>query len=288
MSGDGPDPDGLDLDALYAAPPARFVEERKRLARALRAAGRRAEAQSIEKLSRPTVSVWATNQLARREQTRVGELLELTDRLSDIQGRGDGGLFAQAADRHRAVLAALRTDAERLLEADGHAATPQLLGRVVANLRAAAAAPELRTKLAAGRLEGDAEDSGFLGLLAAGITGPSATTRPTAAAKPAPASSPKVPHAANAKAEAARRRAEEAAARAAERARAAELARAERVVQKLRGELAEARRALARETSALEEARTELRRREQALDAARGQESQASERLAAAEAELER
>ena len=125
--GHGPDPDGLDVDALYAAPPARFVEERKRLARALRAAGRRAEAQAIEKLTRPTVSVWATNQLARRERARVSELLELTDRLRDIQGRGDGGAFAETADRHRAVLAALRTDAERLLGADGHPATPQLL-----------------------------------------------------------------------------------------------------------------------------------------------------------------
>ena len=85
--GHGLDPGGLDVDALYAAPPARFVEERKRLARALRAAGRRAEAQAIEKLTRPTVSVWATNQLARRERARVGELLELTDWLRDIQGR---------------------------------------------------------------------------------------------------------------------------------------------------------------------------------------------------------
>lgn len=279
-------PESLDVDALYAAPPARFVEERKRLGRALRAAGRREEALAVEKLARPTVSVWATNQLARREPARVGELLALTDRLRDTQGRGDAGAFGEAASAHRAILAALRADAQRILAEGGHPTSPQLLGRIVGNLRAAAD-PALRAKIEAGRLEKDVEETDFLGLLEGSLAEAPVVSRPAPsrpehaarAARPAP-------EAATKKAEAQRRRAEEAAARAAERARAAGRARAVKQAHELRGEIASARLEIDRALRSVSEAREALAASERRLEAARARESALSQSLAEVEATL--
>jgi hypothetical protein len=282
-----------EVDALYSTPPARFVEARKQLARTLRAAGRREEAQAIDKLARPTVSVWATNQLARRAVSapRVAELLELSERLRDTQGRSEGGAFTETASAHRALLGALRADAERLLAEDGHTASPHLLGRIVGNLRAGAADPELRSRIAAGRLDGDVEETGFGGLLAGGLPegGVPVPSRPASPAPARPAPRPASAHPSDAaakKAEAERRRAEEAAAREAERVRAAERTRALREVERLRAAVTGVEREIERESRALREAQEALAAVEQRLGDARAREEELAASLAQAEAAL--
>src|SRR6185437_10344870 len=68
--------DGEDWqDALYAAAPKAFVAERKRVADALKAEGRTDEARAAARMKKPTASVWAVNQLARRAPDELGELL---------------------------------------------------------------------------------------------------------------------------------------------------------------------------------------------------------------------
>src|SRR5918912_702145 len=72
------DPGDLDaaLTALDALPPGDFVAGRNGLARELRAAGQADLAALVARLPKPTLSVWAANQLARTVPGEVARLLE--------------------------------------------------------------------------------------------------------------------------------------------------------------------------------------------------------------------
>jgi len=262
----------IDIDDLYAAAPQNFVAERKRLVKAL-------EAKAIERLSRPTVSVWAVNQLARREGARVRELAALTGRLREAQGSG-GSPFAETAAAHRATLGALRAAAEEILIASGHKPSPHLLAQIVANLRAGVTSAELRPKIEEGRLERDIEEAGFGGLLELADGG----DRPPPARAPRPAPSERPGD------DAARRREAAAADRARdrerERAREKALGDAEKRTRQIETAVAAAQRTLERAERAADAARGALAAAERQLEAARTEAAQAGKRLEAAEAEV--
>src|SRR5450432_3732820 len=137
-----------ETDRLFVVPPAEFVAARKVLASALKAAGRRAEAAAIEKRPRPSVSTWATNQVARREPDLIRELGEVTARLQAAGGPD----YAEAMAQHRAVLKTLRAKAEEALIAAGLRAALSALAQVLQNLRAGMASPESRPLVEGGRL----------------------------------------------------------------------------------------------------------------------------------------
>src|ERR1022692_3671577 len=105
-----------ETDRLFIARPSDFVGERKILVKTLKATGRRQEAASIEKLPRPSLSTWATNQLARREPGLVKELGEVTARL---QTAGSAPDYAGAVAQHRDLLRSLRARAEEILTEAG-------------------------------------------------------------------------------------------------------------------------------------------------------------------------
>lgn len=151
------DPDGA-VDRLYAVRPADFVKERNAVAKALKRAGRRDEAARVEKLPRPTPSVWAVNQLARHVPALVQRLAEATARL---QG-GGAGSYAEALGAHRDVLKELRAKAEEILAASELRPTRDALARVVHDLRAGILDPELRPVVESGRLERDVADEGMV------------------------------------------------------------------------------------------------------------------------------
>ena len=67
-----------DIGRLYSVPPADFVGERNAIVKKLKAAGRRQEAATVEKLPRPTLSVWAVNQIARQEPALLRRLADAT------------------------------------------------------------------------------------------------------------------------------------------------------------------------------------------------------------------
>src|SRR5205085_7111900 len=129
---------------------------RNAAAKALKAAGKREEAARVEKLPRPTPSVWAVNQLARHVQALVQRLVEATARLH----AGGEGSYADALAAHREVLKALRAKAEEILEASEMRATLEVLTRVVHDLRAGVLNPESRPSIEGGRLERDVADEG--------------------------------------------------------------------------------------------------------------------------------
>jgi hypothetical protein len=144
-----------ELGKLFATPPAGFVKARTAVVKALKAAGRRDEAAGVEKLPRPSASVWAVNQLPRQAPALLRRLVEATERLRT----GDHAGYAGAMAEHREALKALRFEAERILETAALRSTPELLARVAHDLRAGLLYPETRPLVERGRLVRDvAED----------------------------------------------------------------------------------------------------------------------------------
>src|SRR5215211_7413411 len=69
-----------ETERLYEVPPDEFVTERNALSRELRDAGRRDEAERVRQLRRPSLAVWAGNQLARQRELDLRRLLRAGER----------------------------------------------------------------------------------------------------------------------------------------------------------------------------------------------------------------
>lgn len=154
-----------EIDRLYDLPLGDFVFARNDLAKALRKAGERDAADEVKGLTKPTVSAWAVNQLARRERDGVRVLLAAGERLREAQASvlsgGSPGELREASEAERAAVATLVRAAERILADAGHAPTEATLARVGETLRAAAVDEEGRELLARGRVTRDRDATGF-------------------------------------------------------------------------------------------------------------------------------
>jgi hypothetical protein len=290
---------GAELDRLFAAPLTTFVEERKRLAAELKASGRPKEAIELGKTPKPSASAWVVNQLARQEAPLLKSLADTTARLQGAQRPGAKAARAdhttQALAAHREALKLLRTRAEEILTASGQAARPQILEKVVRNLRVGMASQEIRPRIESGRLVQDLAEEDFVSLLG-GPSGPAdddaeshgAVAASMVAANPAPADEPPFAESGKARELARRQAAAQAAEEAKTRARAeAERARAkaeaERRIRTLKIEAETARRTHQKEERAVEAARQTLAEAEDRLQRARLE----SERIARALREAE-
>jgi hypothetical protein len=174
-------PEAAALDQLFAAPLKAFVVERKRLADQLKAARKPSEAKALAKIPRPSVSAWIVNQLARQDAPLLREFAALTDRLRGAQGQtarsnSDGGASELLAE-HRTAIKRLRGRAEEILRASGQAVRPQILDRVLRNLRFGMADAQVRPTIEGGRLIEDvAAEEGFAGLFGQSIESPAASS----------------------------------------------------------------------------------------------------------------
>ncbi|WP_373048640.1 hypothetical protein [Vulgatibacter sp.] len=157
---------------LYGAPLEDFVATRNALAKSLKAGGDAAGAKAIASRRKPTVALWALNQLARRHRAEVERFLEAGETLRVAQA-SDPEAFRAARESDRKLVARLTERAAAILEAGGHAASETNLERVRANLRAAAgASDEERERLRRGTLTAEIEPGGFEQAFAAlGIEG---------------------------------------------------------------------------------------------------------------------
>src|SRR6202043_1593994 len=102
---------------------------------------------------RPSVSAWIVNQLARHDGPLLRELAELTDRLRGAQGqtaRATEGSASELLAAHRAAIKRLRGRAEAILLASGQAVRPQILDRVLRNLRFGMADAKVRPTIESG------------------------------------------------------------------------------------------------------------------------------------------
>jgi hypothetical protein len=137
---------------LYGLPPAEFTAARDELARQARAAGDKDAAAQIRKLSRPTVSAWLVNQLARAPGPLMSRLFEIGQSLQDAQRELAGDRLRELAVERRQVIAGLMTEAGRVAGAAGVAVSGTALDEVRATLEAALADAAAREAVRAGQL----------------------------------------------------------------------------------------------------------------------------------------
>ena len=122
----------LDLDAavdeLYGADPDEFTARRNELAKELRAEGRRAAAEQVKDLRKPSLAAWAVNQLARRNRREIDLLLDAGHRAREGQrgllGGADRSGLEQALQAERKALQALHSAARRVLRERGSEPPP--------------------------------------------------------------------------------------------------------------------------------------------------------------------
>jgi hypothetical protein len=152
-----------ELDNLYAALPADFTRARNDLAQRLKQAGQVEAAAGVKQLRKPTVPLWAVNQLARRHPDDVRALLDAGERLRVAQQaalRGESQELRVATAEERGILQGLTQRAAELLRETGHSADTK---RIADTLRAAAVDESGRELLQRGRLSEELEASGFGG-----------------------------------------------------------------------------------------------------------------------------
>jgi hypothetical protein len=156
------------FDRLWHATPDEFVGERDELAKALRAEGRKAEADEVKAMRKPSLALWAVNHLAARRPEVIGDLVDLGRRAEGaveqaLRGDGAGAMRDLDRERRRAVGEATAA-AEELAAAAGNTLTPAMAGRVHSTLDAATLRDETRTLLTQGRLPAELDAVGFSGL----------------------------------------------------------------------------------------------------------------------------
>jgi hypothetical protein len=262
-----------DADRLFAVPLEEFVEERKRLARELRAAGDKDAAAAVARFPKPTPPAWALNLIAREEPDAVGDWLAAAEALRDASARPGKGL-REAMAAHREATRSLVTLARERAQPGGRRLSEAMLERIRALLQEATVDEERAEDLRAGRMtEGDETPD---------------------APRPARTKEARAAKAADEDGRAERRRAAEA--RAAEQAdreeakRVAELERriveAEAEVERLRESAADLERAARAADERLAEAERTLARSESEAAAARDAASEAAAATSAAERDL--
>lgn len=223
------------IETLYRSKLSDFVAERKRLSDELKARGQKEHAARVAKLSRPSLSAWAVNQLWWHQRQTFQALLQAAARIK----QGD----REANKEHRELLNQLRDQAATLLVDGGNAASETTLRRVTTTLSALAANGGFGPD-APGALVADRDPPGFEALEGMLADAPAPTTKP----KPKPS-------------DAEDRRAEQ------ERRRAEEQARQQRLAEreKLSSALSEARQLRDAQQRKLSQLRVELEAGEQDL-----------------------
>jgi hypothetical protein len=151
------------VDRLYALPPEEFTAVRNALAKELTQAGDRNAAAEVKALRKPTVVVWALNQVARSRRDEVERLLAAGAELRRTQERALDGDARGLRDSRHAVDESVRVlarAAARALDAAGRGSTGAE-AQLVNTLRAAALDEEVARLLSSGRLAQAAEPPAF-------------------------------------------------------------------------------------------------------------------------------
>jgi len=177
-------PDDLDaaIGAVYGGPLDEFVTARDRLARALRAAGRRDEAAAVRKLAKPKRLAWALDAAVLAERAEFEGVDAAAEALADAR---TGAEVREATNALRGAARSLADAASERAATSGGAALDQ--SELVPAVLAVAADPEALAALRAGRLV-DVPSAGAFGAFAPGPGRP-AGARPSRAKRDADAGS---------------------------------------------------------------------------------------------------
>ena len=152
-----------ELDELYGLPLEDWTRARNDLAARLKKAHQSEDADAVRALRKPSVVAWAVNQLARREERAMRDLLAAGDRLRSVQedalrGRGGATEVSRATAAERDAVRRLVSAARELL---ADRAAPATLDRIAQTLRSAAVDPHARPLLERGRLDEELAGVGF-------------------------------------------------------------------------------------------------------------------------------
>jgi hypothetical protein len=176
-----------ELDRLYGLPLEEFTAARNDLARRLKRANQADAAASVQGLKKPSVPVWAVNQLARRHPDEVDALVGAGLRLREAQEQAftdedARDTIREATAAERGAARTLTRLAQELLESEGRPVTRAVVDRIGGLLRSAAITPVAGDALRAGRLTEEVETGGFDAL--AGLQVPKSPRRKKAQPEP--------------------------------------------------------------------------------------------------------
>jgi hypothetical protein len=152
-----------EVHALYGLRPAEFTAARNALVKRWKASGYPERAAAVKALVRPSVTVWALNQTARRHPDALAALEAASARLRAAHtGARDGDELRAALGEVRVATMRVIDLARQLLGEEMSAVTPALARRMQTTLTGAlAGGTELQTRLRRGMLACDLEAGGF-------------------------------------------------------------------------------------------------------------------------------
>jgi hypothetical protein len=153
---------------LFAVPLNEFTRARNAKAAQLKAAGHGAEAQAIRRLGRPTVSLWAANQLARLVPKQVSRFIDLVQEARRKQ-LADPRAAAETMQAPRTELTTLTNRAAEAVTKAGYRTSAAALRRISDTVLGAAVDRRLSEDLRHGRLTAELPAQGFE-VLAGGIS----------------------------------------------------------------------------------------------------------------------
>lgn len=159
-------------DELYGLPPAEFTAARTAKVAAARRGGDRQLATAIGELRRPTASAAIVNQLTRKRQHLIDDLLDLAAPLRQAQAARAGDELRRLSTRRKQVVASLVEEGRRLSADQGHPPTGQLERELTSSLQAALADPDAADAVRSGRLTSAVQYSGFGSAVGAGAADP--------------------------------------------------------------------------------------------------------------------
>jgi hypothetical protein len=114
---------------LFGVDPDEFVATRDALARELKGAGDTDAAKAIKALRRPTLPLWAVNQIARRDDAVAQELVAAAAAArhaqDEVLGGGDRSLLRDALELRKGALTAAAGVAQRALDESGRSGDAQ-------------------------------------------------------------------------------------------------------------------------------------------------------------------
>jgi hypothetical protein len=154
-----------EVDRLYALPLDEFTKARNELARRLAKSGQGDAASEVKQLAKPSIPVWAANQLARREPGELRALFRSGEELRKAQqraleGKGGSDLQERLADQRGSVRALARLGRDILAD-EGRSVSDAIVERIAKTLEAAALDEGSAARLRAGRLTEELEPPGF-------------------------------------------------------------------------------------------------------------------------------
>jgi len=153
------------ISDLYALPLDEFTDARNALAKELAAGGDKAAAAEARALKKPSVPVWAVNQVARAHPGELESLFEAGADLRAAQTKlmrtGDAGAVKEATAAERQAVRTLVGRAKKILADVGNAANEATLERIADTFYATTTDDEGRELVRTGTLTKEMKRAGF-------------------------------------------------------------------------------------------------------------------------------